>query len=50
MVIYREWRNKDTKLWVRPLSMFESLVDKDKYPDVLQKYRFELVNLERENL
>lgn len=42
MVVYRDLKDKN-KLWVRPLSMFEDLVDKEKYPDVKQKYRFELV-------
>lgn len=28
-------------IWVRPREMFESKVDKYKYPDVLQEYRFE---------
>lgn len=31
----------DRKLYVRPQKMFYSLVDKEKYPDISQKYRFE---------
>ena len=41
VVIYKNIDNNE--IWVRPLDMFSSLVDKNKYPDVKQKYRFEIV-------
>lgn len=42
IVVYVSMKD-ETTLWTRPLNMFLSEVDKNKYPEVLQKYRFELV-------
>ena len=39
MVIYE----RDGIVWARPYEIFISKVDKVKYPDVKQEYRFELV-------
>ena len=36
------YENIDTKeTWIRPYNMFNSKVDKEKYPDIKQEYRFE---------
>lgn len=37
------------ELYIRPLDMFLSEVDRNKYPDVKQKFRFELQNTEKKN-
>lgn len=41
MVVYSDISNG--QVWIRPYETFMGKVDKDKYPDCKQEYRFELV-------
>ena len=43
-VVYRKLYG-DGGLWLRPLAMFLSKIDREKYPDVQQEYRFELLDI-----
>lgn len=45
MVAYRSLYG-DGRLWCRPYKLFMSEVDRQKYPQVTQKYRFELQDID----
>lgn len=44
-VVYRKLYG-DGGLWVRPLQVFLEKVDREKYPDAKQTFRFELQEIE----
>ena len=47
MVVYKPLQREigDKKCFIREINMFLSEVDKEKYPDVKQQYRFEEINI-----
>lgn len=49
VVIYRSLY-ENGNLYVRPIDSFTSLVDKTKYPNVKQKYRFKLQSITKKNI
>lgn len=42
LVVYKHL--DDNQIWVRPYHIFNSKVDKEKYPNITQEYRFERID------
>ena len=49
-VVYRALYGNTEEVYIRPLEMFLSEVDHEKYPNEKQKYRFELQEIESKAL
>lgn len=47
MVVYQALYGEGD-VYVRPLEMFKSRIDKEKYPDIDQEYRFQLIEAQPE--
>ena len=45
-VLYRQLYGDVNNLYIRPYDMFLSEVDREKYPNVKQQYRFELQQID----
>lgn len=45
-VVYRPLYGDTKELYIRPYDMFLSEVDREKYPNVKQQYRFQLQEIE----
>lgn len=43
LVLYYHVDEENPVIWTRPIEMFSEKVDKEKYPNVTQEYRFELL-------
>ena len=43
LVLYVHMDEENPTIWARPIEMFSEKVDKEKYPNATQEYRFELI-------
>lgn len=43
LVLYKKIGGANKPIFARPLEMFASLVDKEKYPNATQKYRMQFI-------
>lgn len=50
LVIYKQCGKEKAQIWARPIEMFLSEVDHEKYPGVEQKYRMEEVKDEQKTI
>lgn len=49
MVVYRALYGNG-ELWCRPYNLFTDEIDRQKHPEIKQKYRFELQDIESKNI
>lgn len=46
LILYVHVKEENPTIWARPIDMWNEKIDKQKYPNATQEYRFELVSQE----
>lgn len=49
LVLYTHVSEENPTIWARPIKLFTSKVDHEKYPEITQEYRFELIEDTKED-